>query len=599
MDYTPLLSRLAPPSLAGKPSRLLARVAISRGARTPDDVEAFLAPLPAIPNHLAAAHRDEIFAISRRIQDAVTDHETIVIFADYDADGATSAVILYDFLTALGAAPAIFLPHRISEGYGLTPSAAVRCVREQHPDLLIAVDCGTNSTDAINLLHSEYHCDTIVIDHHSPIDVQRHPGLFLNPKLSPASPESVRELSAAGLTFLLVDAILPASQVARSFDRDRAIMLAGIGTFVDVMPLTAINRTLVKNALTLLNTASGRDRIPGIAAVLEAASSPDVDSWTLAFLLGPILNASGRIDDAMRTVELLTTSKGSDAIPLATVCVATNETRKQIQRDILAEAESDATALLERCPKTPILVVAREHWHTGIVGIVAARLRERFHRPAIVLGALNDSTGPHWKGSARSITGYDIGAAITNAVNSGYATTGGGHKMAGGIELPYSELERFRQHINETSGLSEADLAPRFDVLPGSPLMIERDWAVLFESLEPFGQGNARPCVEFNDVRIRRPVIHLRKPTIGGNRSLGPVYGVLVDVITPEGHVIRAQSYDVKSIERLSATGSQLNILLGLRRQPRKIARNNPDPRLKPVASFRWFIESITPTNPS
>ncbi len=599
MDHKPLLNRLAPPSLAGQPSRLLARVAISRGARTPDEVEAFLAPLPSIPNRLAAAQHEEVLSIARRIQDAVRRNETIVIFADYDADGATSAVILYDFLTALGAAPAIFLPHRINEGYGLTSSAAIRCVREHHPDLLIAVDCGTNSTDAIDLLRSEYHCDTIVIDHHSPLDLQRHPGLFLNPKLSPSSPESVRELSAAGLTFLLVDAILPTASATLPFDRDRAIILAGIGTFVDVMPLTAINRTLVKNALTLLNTASGRDRIPGIAAVLEEASSPDVDSWTLAFLLGPILNASGRIDNAMRTIALLTACDRSDVIPLATACVATNETRKQIQRDILEEAEIDATAILKNCPTTPILVVARAHWHTGIVGIVAARLRERFHRPAIVLGALDDATGCHWKGSARSINGYDIGTAITNAVNSGYATTGGGHKMAGGIEVPFAGLERLRKHLNENCGLTDADLVPRFDVLPGSPQMIERDWAFLFESLEPFGSGNARPCIEFNDVRIRRPVIHLRRPTARGKHSLGAVYSILVDVVTPDGHVIRAQSYDVKLIERLTASESPLSILLGLRRQPSKIARNTRDPRLKPVVSYRWFIESITPTNPS
>jgi single-stranded-DNA-specific exonuclease len=437
-------------------------------------------------------------AAAMRLADAVANSETVAIFGDYDVDGATAASLLGRYLHHCGLRPLIHIPDRLFEGYG--PNAeAIRALAAQGATLLVTVDCGTTSHEPLAEAR-KLGLDVIVIDHHQ-ADEQLPPALaVVNPnRLDDLS--KLGQLAAVGLVFMTVVALNRELRRRGCWTAERTepdllgfLDLVALGTVADVVPLKGLNRAFVAKGLLAMRR---RDN-PGLTALMDIARlGGPPEPWHLGFLLGPRINAGGRIGRATLGVELLMQDDPSECARIAAELDRLNRERQTIEIATVAQAEAEAMAALGVEEKGAVVVTASEGWHPGVVGLVAARLKERFGRPAFAIALEPGGIGT---GSGRSITGVDLGRAVRRAVSEGLLIKGGGHAMAAGVTLKKEALGAFRAYLEDALA-SAVEAARREDALlidgAVTAAAANNDMVATIARAGPFGAGNAEPVIAF------------------------------------------------------------------------------------------------------
>jgi len=473
---------------------LLARILAGRDIEA-DAVDAFLDPTVrrAMPDpHVLTGMKEA----AERIADAAMRAESIAIFGDYDVDGATSAALLARFLRQCGIEPIIHIPDRLFEGYGPNVEA-VRGLAARGATLLVCVDCGTTSIDALAQAKA-FGLDTVVIDHHQ-ADQELPPALaIVNPNRRDDL-SGLGHLAAVGLTFITVVAV---NRVLRErgfwqAERPEPDLLGylddvALGTVADMVPLIGLNRAFVAKGLIAL-----RRRVrPGHVSLMDVARlAGPPEAWHLGFLLGPRINAGGRIGRADLGVRLLLENDPIEAAKIAVELDRLNRERQVIEQETLAQAEAEADVALGSEGKGAVIVTAAEGWHPGIVGLVAARLKEKFARPAFAIALEPGGTGT---GSGRSIPGVDIGRAVRQAVAKGLILKGGGHAMAAGVTLRKSALAELRAYLEATLA-ADVEKARRDSglLIDGAVSAAAADGNLLgmIARAGPFGSGNPEPII--------------------------------------------------------------------------------------------------------
>jgi single-stranded-DNA-specific exonuclease len=495
---------------------LLARILAGRNVEV-DSVDAYLDPtikrLMPDPHVIVGME-----AAAHRIADAVVRGELVAIFGDYDVDGATSSALLASFLRMAGIDPLIHIPDRIFEGYGPNVDA-IQSLAARGATLLVTVDCGTTSMEPLAEA-KRLGLDTIVIDHHQADESLPPAVAVVNPnRLDDLS--GLGQLAAVGLTFLTVVAVnralrqrgfwsssvpspvsasssLPSSACGGGSGRGpepdllALLDLVALGTVADVVPLKGLNRAFVAKGLIAMRR---RQRV-GLTALMDVSRlTGPPEPWHLGFLLGPRINAGGRIGRADLGAQLLLCGEPPEAAAMAAQLDTLNRERQVIEMAAVEEAQAEAMAALGVEEKGAVVVTASPGWHPGVVGLVAARIKERFGRPAfaIALGAGDVGTG-----SGRSIAGVDLGRAVRQAVAEGLLIKGGGHAMAAGVTLRCGALGEFRafleQHLAAAVETSRRDDA----LLVDGALTARAATAELHATLAaagPFGAGNPEPVI--------------------------------------------------------------------------------------------------------
>jgi single-stranded-DNA-specific exonuclease len=523
---------LAPsqPLLAGKLaaglkiSPLLAQCLLNRGFSEPVTIENFLQPRLKqladpflLPNMQAAVGR---------LWQARERGEKLVIFGDYDVDGVTSTALLVEVLRALGWSVDFYLPNRMDEGYGLSRDGVGNCLKKfsafaessgatSQPMLLLAVDCGSTAVETIQWL-KESGVDVIVLDHHQISNPAPAAVALVNPQVgvqalacsgSPAARDwtpAFTELCSVGLAFKLAHALVKRGREAGlpgavDFDLRPLLDLVALGTIADLFPLTGENRVLVSAGLERLNSTQR----PGLMALKQVAQSPPkLGTYDVGFQLAPRLNAAGRLETAEESLHLVLARDLAEAMPIAQNLDARNRERQKIERGI---SEQVIGAIrVKHNPETDFVIVEGQLlWHIGVVGIVASRVLHEFYRPTIILGG----DGGAWRGSGRSVAGFDLAAALRECDD--LLVRHGGHAMAAGLTIHPDKLDAFRQRLNKLArrALKPEDLQPplRLDAEVGLDEMTFERLQEL-ERLRPTEQGN--PTVQFcaRSVTHQRPL---------------------------------------------------------------------------------------------
>ena len=433
-----------------------------------------------------------------RVAAALSSGERIAVFGDYDVDGSTSAALLSDFLDRLGAAPRVYIPDRMTEGYGPSP-AAMRALHVEGARLVITVDCGAAATAALEEART-LGLDVVVLDHHR-VEASPPSVAHVNPN-QPDDHSGLGHLCAAGVTFLFLVA-LNRHLRGSDFYQDRSIAepdlrlfldLVGLATICDVVPLNGVNRAFVRFGLGQIGALSR----PGLAALAGVAGAKaPFTPYHLGFVFGPRINAGGRVGRSSLGVDLLTTRDADKAAEFAAQLDLHNKERQAIEKLILEEA----IAMAATQANAPFLLVTGEGWHPGVVGIVAGRLKERFSKPAFVAGF----EGGMGRGSARSIPGIDIGGIIRAASEAKVIEYGGGHAMAAGFSLMAAQLEGFRKFVEARFSGTGAALAAVNDLYldaVSSPAGANVALVQEIASAGPFGAGNSEPLIGLPDVRV-------------------------------------------------------------------------------------------------
>jgi len=504
---------------------IVAQILWRRGIRSEEEADRFLRPrLADLPDPALLTGIEPAVA---RIVRAIEAGERITAYGDYDVDGVTSTTLLVSFLRACGADVDYYVPHRLGEGYGLNLDA-VATLAARGTRLLVTLDCGVTAVAEVDEAIRRG-VDVVVVDHHTtPAELPRAAAI-LNP-WQPGCAYPTRHLCAVGVTFLLCAALRRALRergrfAGRAEPNLRSFLdLVALGTIADVVPLTEANRLLVREGLQVLATS----RRPGIRALKRVAGMAEdgaVSAGQVGFRLGPRINAAGRLDDAGRAVELLICDDPLRAERLARELDAANAERQSIERQILDEALAQAK---EQGP-APGLVLAREGWHPGVVGIVASRIVSRLHRPAVVIG-IDPATGVG-KGSGRSIASFDLFGALQAC--SEHFVRFGGHRLAAGVTIEREAIDPFRQAFARVAEaqLAGQDLSPtlRIDALVDLDSLTERLCEEL-ERLTPFGAGNPEPVFGLRRVRASGRIVG-RSATSAGHLKLRLERAPLVDAI--------------------------------------------------------------------
>ena len=466
----------------------LCNTLVARGV-APQDAEAFLAPQlrDLLPDPLRM--KDTGRAAARFLQ-AVKSRQRIAIFADYDVDGGSSAALLIVWLRAMGVAATLYIPDRIDEGYG--PNVPAMAALGAAHDLILCVDCGTLSHDPI----AAAGCDVIVLDHHLGGETLPPAYAVVNPNRQDEDGDLAHLCAAAVVFLMLVEANRQLrSQGVTGPDLMAMLDLVALATVADVAPLIGVNRALVRQGLKVM---ARRERV-GLRALADIARMDQAPTaYALGFLLGPRVNAGGRIGQADLGARLLSTDSASEATALAERLDVLNTERRAIEAAVREEALAQAEA---RGTQGPLVWAAGEGWHPGVVGIVAARLKEATHRPAVVIGF----DGVEGKGSARSVTGVDLGAAIQRIAAEGLLIKGGGHKMAAGLSVHRDKLEDAMARLSELLAKQGAGAGGREDLRIDCLLMPTAATPAFVEQLEsagPFGTAAPAPRFVFTDTAV-------------------------------------------------------------------------------------------------
>ncbi|MCW5759361.1 MAG: single-stranded-DNA-specific exonuclease RecJ [Phenylobacterium sp.] len=496
-------------------SEPLARAIASRGV---SDGQNFLNPtLKALfPDPSSFADMDRAAGI---LVDALEAKRRVVVFADYDVDGASSAALIVRWFRAMGLELSIYVPDRMTEGYGPSP-AAFRRLKAEGAELVVTVDCGAAAHDALACA-AGIGLPVVVIDHHlmRPGEV---PGVaaLVNPN-RPDCTSGQGHLAAAGVAFVLLAALNREARkrgLGTEPDIRTWLDLAAMGAVCDVTRLTGFNRALAAQGLKVMSGWAN----PGLKALMEVAkASGPASVFHVGFLLGPRINAGGRIGRSDLGARLLSTDDPEEAAALAEELDALNASRKQVE----AEVQEAAVRHIERESNqadAPCLVVADDGWHPGVIGIVAGRLRERYRKPVLVIGI--DRAADVGKGSGRSQPGVNLGGAVQAAYEAGLLLSGGGHAMAAGLSVRPDTIPELRAFLCEQMA-AEAEIAAAEDALEIDVLVTARGadrglWTD-FQRLAPFGPGNPEPAFAIADARIERPMAlrggHVRVTLMDGS----------------------------------------------------------------------------------
>lgn len=484
---------------AFQPDDLVAQLLLARGC-TRDNIGAHRDPTIRAFMPDPSLFRDMEKA-ARRIADAVEARENITIFGDYDVDGATSAALLIRLLRDLGVHAAAYIPDRLMEGYGPSGEALVR-LAQGGSSLIVTVDCGAQAFEALEMARAAG-VDVIVVDHHKCAAALPAAYALVNPNRLDECDDAAAHghLAAVGVAFLLGAALLRELRQrgyfsVRSEPRVLELLdIVALGTVADVASLRGLNRAFVAQGLKVM----ANRRNVGMAALIEAARLQRAPICSdLGFALGPRINAGGRVGKSDLGVRLLTTQDPEEARAIAAELNALNEERRAIEAAVQETAEALTTAQHNRA----IVVVAAKGWHPGVIGIVAGRLKEKLGRPAIVVALDDNGVG---KGSGRSISGVDLGAAILAAKDSGMLMAGGGHAMAAGLTVAADKIAAFADFLDERLATdvarAQGERALLLDAVlsPGgvNPLFVQA-----IEEGGPYGNGWPAPRIATGPVRI-------------------------------------------------------------------------------------------------
>ena len=528
---------VAPPQplLAGqlavqlKISPLLAQCLLNRGFSEPAAIHDFLRPrLRHLADPFLLPNMDKAVG---RLWHAREHRERLVIFGDYDVDGVTSTALLLEVLGRLGWQANAYLPHRMDEGYGLSRESVENCLKKFPTTLLLAVDCGSTAVDTIAWL-KQRGVDVIVLDHHQVSSPAPAAVALVNPQVGRAvlcapgnsdgahgvMPPTVtpigdfRELCSAGLAFKLAHALVKRGREtslpgAKEFDLRPLLDLVALGTIADIVPLTGENRIFSSAGLERLNTTQR----PGLAALKRVAQCPArLGTYEVGFQLGPRLNAAGRLETAEEALQLLLARDEAEALPIAQSLDTRNRERQKLERSMVEEVTGALRARFNP-EKDFVIVEGRLLWHIGVVGIVASRVLQEFYRPTIIVGG----EGDEWRGSGRSIAGFDLAAALQECDD--LLVRHGGHALAAGLTIRIGQLDALRLRLNELArrALKPEDLQPplRLDAEVGLD-ELTLDLLTGLGQLRPTGQGN--PPVQF----LARNLAHQRPlQRIGGTKQ--------------------------------------------------------------------------------
>ncbi|OKY54421.1 single-stranded-DNA-specific exonuclease RecJ [Megasphaera cerevisiae] len=489
-------------------SPVLAHVLVNRGIETPAGGSRFLFDsLEKTYDPFAMKGMEQAV---QRIGQAIDKGERITIYGDYDVDGITSTSLLYQVLSDLGAAPSFYIPERQGEGYGLN-SEALQLLADRHTDLLITVDCGISSYDIVSQVTD---MDIIITDHHEPPQDIPPAYAVLNPK-QPECPYPFKELAGVGVAYKVCQALWS----RRLHDALPGYTeLVALGTIADLVPLTDENRIIVQDGLRRMRQGQNI----GIQALLKAASltGDAVSAGRIAFTVAPRLNAAGRISHAGQGVRLLLESDPEKAALLADELSELNRERQEIEHDIARQA----IAQIEQQGRQSdgVLIAFGCDWHAGVIGIAASRLVERYYRPSLVI-SVHDGIG---KGSCRSISGFNMYAALQYAGD--LLIQYGGHPMAAGFSVRETDIEDFRQRLNEYAAahMTEEAYIPSVSIdMELKPKQVTLELIAELSRLEPYGMGNSRPVFSLYGSTVAeirtmgRDKQHLRITVAGRDRA--------------------------------------------------------------------------------
>ena len=483
--------------------------------------------------------------------DALQRGRPMVVFADYDVDGASSAALLVRWCRAMGFDLPIYVPDRMTEGYGPSP-AAFRRLREGGAELVVTVDCGAAAYDAIAEA-GKIGLEVVVIDHHLMREDPPSAAAVVNPN-RPGCPSGQGMLAAAGVTFVLLAALNREAR-RRGLFEDRAqpelmrwLDLAALGAVCDVTRLVGFNRALASQGLKVMSAWAN----PGLAALMEVAGAKGpATTFHAGFVLGPRINAGGRIGRSDLGARLLSTDDPDEARALAAQLDALNAERKAVEREVLDAAVAVIERTSNQDPDAPALVVAADGWHPGVIGIVAGRLRERYRKPVVVIGL--DPEAGVGKGSGRSQPGVNLGRAVQAAFDAGLLMAGGGHAMAAGLTVRRDAVPEFRAFLCDALA-DESLAAGRLDALEIDALVAPggagRALFEDFERLQPFGPGNPEPMFALADVRVDQPM-----PMRGGH--------LRCQLVDSSGARLKAVAWRIEDTalgQRLAAGGGALHV---------------------------------------
>ena len=478
-------------------NKIVCQILANRGINNSEEARRFLrADLGDLRSPLALKDMDRTV---NRIKKAISHKENILIFSDYDVDGITSCAILQKSLKKLGAEISHYIPHRIKEGYGLNLNA-VKIACRQNVKLLIALDCGIKSFKEVNALNN-HGIDTIIIDHHQPEDnALPQASAIINPKRKDCS-FGFDNLAAVGLVYKLIC-------VLEDTKKDNYLDLVTLGTIADVVPLVDENRIIVKRGLEFIKQASNF----GIKALIEASGLKDkeINPARVSFILAPRINASGRVDSAQDSLELLLSQTYERAQELAANLNKHNRNRQKIEEEVFKEA-LDLIEHKVNFKEHHIIVLSKEDWHIGVLGIVASKIAEKFFRPTIII-SLKDGMG---KGSGRSIMGFHLFDALLGCRY--HLREFGGHAHAVGLSIEKKNIQDFTVDLNNIAKerIELAQLKPTLEIDAQLPLLfLERDLIEEIKELEPFGLGNSRPVFSSHNLTIKSYPTILGRDTI-------------------------------------------------------------------------------------
>jgi single-stranded-DNA-specific exonuclease len=485
---------------------LLGRVLAARGIAV-DDVPTVLNPTLKALMPDPSTLRDMDVAAAR-LADAIEARQAVALFGDYDVDGAASSALLARFLRAHGLDARIYIPDRMFEGYGPNTPAIEGLIKDG-AKLIVTVDCGTTSVEPLARA-AELACDTIVIDHHQADEQLPIAHAIVNPNRQD-DVSGLGSLCAAGVAFMVLVATKRELK-RRGFYKPGGISepdlmaeldLVALATVADVVPLVGLNRAFVSQGLQVMRWR----RNVGLKALSDAAGLDEPPTpYHLGFILGPRINAGGRIGDAALGSRLLAGEDENEAARIAVLLDRLNKERRALEKQILEEALALADATLTAAPETSVLVVGSPAWHRGVVGLIASRLCERFHRPACVIAWEDDTANALGTGSLRSVSGADIGAAVRAATAAGHLVKGGGHAMAAGLTVARDKLAivqeflhaRLQENVTEARARSGLELDGALTAGGASDELLD-----LINRVGPYGQGNPAPRFAFPATHVR------------------------------------------------------------------------------------------------
>ena len=483
-----------------------------------EDIENYLNPAikNLLPNPSILKGMDK--ASSRTVK-AIINKEKIGIFGDYDVDGASSTALLGTYFSHLGLEYEIYIPDRRLEGFGPSIKGFENMMKKEL-QLLFTVDCGTMSFEAIDFANKKK-VDVLVLDHHQSEVKLPDAHSIVNPnQLDDKS--NLNNLCAAGVCFMFLISLNRSLREINWFannnlkepDLIEYLDLVSLGTVCDVVPLTGINRAIVKQGLKILKSKKNLG-LKTLLDVSKVESSPT--PYHLGYILGPRINAGGRVGKCSHGANLLLNKNPKDAFALATELEAYNKERQILEKELLGEAIREAHKI-----KDPVIILGGVNWHEGVIGIIASRIKDKFNKPTIVISKNADVA----KGSARSVSGFDIGTAIIAAAQEGLLLKGGGHKMAGGFSIKLDKIEEFNTFIIKKYNLTNIDHSIEKIIYIDSfisPSALNIDFFNKVNTLAPFGSGNSEPKFSIESVKpINSKIVaekHIKSVLLGSDGS--------------------------------------------------------------------------------